>query len=104
MKEEYTLKLDAGQCGYFETVWANLYEQTKQREDLNTVVKEMILKMYASLLIQLYSQSLEFLKEKKKNNDFDEFFTEKNIDDLINSYEKEIKKYDTEKNEVKNDK
>ncbi len=94
MKEEYTLKLDAGQCGYFETEWAHLYEKTKQREDLDEPLKKVILKMYASLLIQLYSQSLELLKEKKKNNDFDEFFTEKNIDDLINSYEKEIKKYE----------
>lgn len=93
MKEEYTLKLDAGQYGFFTTEWSSLYEVIKKREDLDDETRKALLKMYASLLIQLYPQEIEFLKEKKKNNDFDENYTEEFNDKLINICEEVLKKY-----------
>ena len=91
--EEYIVKLNAGQYGFFETEWYNMFLKTEKREDLDKDTKKVIGSMYASLLIQLYEQSLEFYKNIKNNNLYDDFHTEEMVTRFINLYERDIKKY-----------
>lgn len=91
--KNYTIQLNAGEYGFFETEWYNSFLKTERREDLDPDIKKVMCSMYASLLSQLDKQSLEFYKNKKDNNLYDEFYTEEMVNKFIKLYEETLKKY-----------
>lgn len=91
--EECVIKLNAGQCGFFETEWYNMFLNTEERTDLDENIKKAICSMYANVLIQVYEQYLEFYNNIKNNKKYDTFYTEEKVEKFICLFQKDIKKY-----------
>lgn len=92
----FVLELDPGMEGYFGTEWNSLYQENKERTDIDDATKKAICRMYARMLKQIWEQSLEYYKKVKEEKSYQGIQTPEFVDEMIAILEKQLKKIEVD--------
>lgn len=86
----FILELTPYMEGFFGTEWYNSYHDTKKRTDIDDNTKNAICEMYARMLRQIWSQSLEYHKKVKEEKSYQGIQTPEFVDKMISILEKQL--------------